>query len=99
MCEACNEVMRSEGPDAVEHAERKYGLVAHRRWRGADMQRQRRDAIDALELLVRRLAGLAAGHDVRLLCWCKPARCHCDALAVLLRERVVAMRCAGKRRR
>ena len=30
---------------------------------------------------------------------CKPARCHCDALAVLLRERVEALRCAGKRRR
>ena len=93
VCDACDEVMRSASPDAVERAERKYGLAAHRRWRGASMQHQRQAAIDAL---ARRLA---AGHDVRLLCWCKPARCHCDALAVLLRERVEALRCAGKRRR
>ena len=93
VCDACDEVMRSASPDAVERAERKYGLAAHRRWRGAGMQRQRQEAIDALA------QRLAAGHDVRLLCWCKPARCHCDALAVLLRERVEALRCAGKRRR
>ena len=93
VCDACDEVMRSASPDAVERAERKYGLAAHRRWRGASMQHQRQAAIDALA------QRLAAGHDVRLLCWCKPARCHCDALAVLLRERVEALRCAGKRRR
>ena len=63
---------------------------------GAEQTCSARGETRLMPLFVRRLA---AGHDVRLLCWCKPARCHCDALAVLLRERVVAMRCAGKRRR
>ena len=93
VCDACDAVMRSDAPDAIECAERRFGVRAHPGWRGAAMQRQRQEAIGALAQRV------AAGYNVRLLCWCKPARCHCDALAVLVRERASALRRVGKRRR
>ena len=55
--------------------------------------------LDAIEALATRVA---AGQDVRLLCWCFPCACHGDTIAALVRARALelhAQQRQGKRRR
>ena len=42
---------------------------------------------------------VAAGHDVRLLCWCYPRACHADGIADMAREHAKLMRAQGARKR
>ena len=58
-------------------------------------QRDRREAMEALA------ARVAHGVDVRLLCWCAPARCHADEISRVVRARAETLWRAmpGKRRK
>ena len=56
-------------------------------------QRDRREAMEALALRV------AQGIDIRLLCWCAPARCHADDIARVVRARAETLWRASPRKR
>ncbi len=34
-----------------------------------------------------------SGQNVRLMCWCKPKQCHCDAIALKIQQRLEAHIC------
>ncbi len=58
-----------------------------------DAQARRREAIEAIG---RRLA---AGEDVRLMCWCFPRECHATTVAALAIEHADALRARAARKR
>ena len=41
--------------------------------------------VEAIDALANRII---CGHDVRLMCWCYPKRCHAEVVTKLVKERV-----------
>ena len=72
-------------PDAVSRVATLCGLQVSE---GADAPEKQSARLVALEAIAQRLA---AGHDVRLMCWCAPARCHGHDIARVARVRAVAI--------
>ena len=83
VCDACKQ--RMEAPltanlIAIAHA---HGL--HTIFEGAKVASSGVSLNAAIESLCQRLK---SGESIRLLCWCKPLRCHGDDLATVLAKRV-----------
>ena len=98
VCEAAAELIRGVrafAPTAVADVAAERCLECAEGLDEPGLQEARREAVESLAIR------LAAGHDLRLLCWCAPARCHADDIAHVVRARASAIHraAAGKRRR
>ena len=98
VCQACDEVVGEAAEGAVARAAQRRGWAMEPQWHAADTAEAAEGRRQAIEACARRVA---AGYDVRLMCWCYPRQCHAEGLAVRVmgRARALQAEARGKRRR
>jgi len=83
VCNACEELLSDPLHADVDAIAARHGVPGvDARFKG---EHARRALFDALAELERRLRG---GERVRLMCWCRPKRCHADGIVKVLQERM-----------
>ena len=89
--------MLRRGPTALaSHVAAERGIPARCVECDADAENAQAERLEALDSIARRVA---AGSDVRILCWCYPKRCHADDIAAIVRARASELWSRSQRKR